>query len=347
MTTMARLTTILLLLLSSLWVAPAFSRPAERLYKWVDADGLVQYSNRLPPEAALQERKQISETGRVIKTYNAPQTPEEKAEAKRLAELEELRKDRERKRAIHDRSLLASYTSKADMISAQQNKITMVEALIQLTHSRIIAMNERLQKLTEEAAGYERSGKPLPFTLKQQISNLHDLIEHNTRFAADKEAEVNEISKLFARDITRYEELTSKQPATGKKQETPLEIAMHNPNVTLTREDRTLLATFSSESDLMFARDEELQTVDEGIKQAFSEVDALQKKLAELTDNANEYESSGKTLPDTLVRKIRETRDQIEKGEALLKARREEKQQIEARYNTSIERFRHLTASNP
>ncbi len=337
----------ILILLPALWTATAFGRNSEHVYKWVDANGQVQYSNRMPPESAQQERKEISESGRVIKVYNAPKTPEEKAESERLARLEELRKDRERKRAIHDRSLLSSYSSKDDMVSAQQNKITMVEALIQLTHSRITSMQERLQKLTEEAAGYERSGKTLPFALKQQISNLHDLIEHNTRFAADKEVEIKEIRKQSARDLARYEELTSDPSADKKKQASPLEIAMHNPNVTLTREDRTLLATYSSESDLMFARDEELSTLDEAIRQTFSEVDTMQKKLAELTDNANEYETRHDAVPDILIGQIREIREQVEKAEALLATRRKERHQAEERYKTSIDRFRHLTASNP
>ena len=38
----------------------------------------------------------------------------------------------------------------------------MVESLIQLTHSRIESMQDRLEALTEDAAGYERSGKQLP-----------------------------------------------------------------------------------------------------------------------------------------------------------------------------------------
>ena len=58
----------------------AGSALAERAYKWVDADGNIQYSNRLPPEAALTERKEINEQGRVVKVYKAPPTAEEKAD---------------------------------------------------------------------------------------------------------------------------------------------------------------------------------------------------------------------------------------------------------------------------
>lgn len=336
-----------LMLLPALWLTFAPACHAERMYKWVDSDGYVQYSNRMPPEAAQHERKEINEAGRIVRVYSAPQTPEEKAEAKRLAELEELRLERERKRAVHDRSLLATYSSKEDMIDAQHGKITMIESLIQLTHSRIESMQDRLLTLTEEAASYERSGKPLPFALQHQLRNLRDQVENNTQFAADKEQEISHIRKQFAQDIARYEELTSGPEPSARQHKSALEIALHNTKVELTREDRTLLATFSSETDLMFARNEELQKIDEEIKQAFSRVDALQKKLAELTDNADEYEAAGETMPDALVGQMKIVMTEIEQGEALLHSKRAEKQQAESHYNTSIKRFRYLTASNP
>lgn len=339
--------TIPLLICLPLWLAAATSvYAAEKMYKWIDADGNVQYSNRMPPESAQHTREELSEAGRVVKIYNAPQTPEEKAEAKRLAELEALRLEREKKRSIHDRSLLATYSSKEDMIAAQHDKISMIESLIQLTHSRITSMQQRLQKLTEEAAGFERSGKELPFTLQQQIRNLRDQIAHNTEFASDKETEIKQISKQFTLDIARFEELTTGMPDDGKKKKSALEIALSNPKVQLTREDRTLLATYSSDTDLMFARNEELEKLDEEIRVAFEHVDELQKKLAVLTDNADEYTATREPLPDALAGQMKVLMTDIRQGEDALKAKRDDKAQAEERYNASIERFRYLTASS-
>jgi len=49
---------------------------AERTYKWIDADGNVNYSNRLPPESAQHERKEMNKQGRVLRVYSAPLTEE-------------------------------------------------------------------------------------------------------------------------------------------------------------------------------------------------------------------------------------------------------------------------------
>lgn len=190
---------------------------AERMYKWVDENGQIHYSNRLPPEVSRQERKIINEKGRVLKVYRAPKTAEEKAEAKRLAELEAEKEKLAKQRHIHDRSLLATYASEADMLMARDGKITSIETLIQLTNSRIDSMQERLLVLTDEAAEYERSGKPLPAGLLHQITNIREQIASNREFAANKRLEMEEITQKFDADIKRYRELTDESSDSSAK----------------------------------------------------------------------------------------------------------------------------------
>jgi len=342
MTSCVRTLRCLLAIPAILLAGPAL---AERAYKWVDEQGNVQYTNQLPPEAALTERKEINDQGRVIKVYKAPLTAAEKAEAQRLAELEAKKKERAEKRAIHDRSLLATYSSKEDMLKAQETKISMVQGLVQLTYSRIRSMQERLLALTEDAASYERSGKELPFTLQHQIKNLRDQITHNKEFSLDKQAEIEEIRKQFAFDLKRYEELTSDKPPTKKKRKSALELAMENPKLNLDRHDRTLLNTFSNEDDLLFARNEELEELERDIKQAYYDIDGLQRQLAELSDNADEYEKRGEVLPNDLINRMKDVMSEISISEAKLQAKRREKLDAEQKYASDIERFRFLISS--
>ena len=177
----------------------------------VDADGNVQYSNRLPPEATQQERKELNDQGRVTKVYSAPMTPEEKAEARRLAKIEEERKRQAEKQAVHDRSLLATYSSEKDMLMARDGKIATVDALIQLTESRIDSTETRLRGYAEEAADYERSGKPVPPMLQDQITTTRELISENREFILEKQREREDIAAKFETDIVRYRELTESE----------------------------------------------------------------------------------------------------------------------------------------
>jgi hypothetical protein len=156
------------------------------------------------------------------------------------------------------------------MYPVRDAKISAIESLIKVTNSRISSMQSRLLELTEEAAGYERSGKQLPASLLSRISNLRKQIERNKEFAEDKKREIEDIRLQFKSDVRRYIELTSEKPAAvaGTKQLSVLEMAMKNPDLKLDRHDRTLLATYATEEDLIFARDQEIKHINESIRKA-------------------------------------------------------------------------------
>ena len=338
--------TLRLLAILTTAFAAAASHAEQRTYKWIDANGNVTYSNRMPPESAQHERKVINKQGRVVKIYSAPLTDEEKVEQQRLAELAAKKKERARKRAIHDRSLLATYSDSRDMEKARDDKISLIKSLIHLTNSRIRSMQQRLLTLSEEAAQFERSGQQLPFTLHSQITNLRDQIAHNKQFTKDKLVEIEEVKHQFDVDIARYKELTDEEPDVVKRGPTPLEIAKNNPNVTLDRHDRTLLTTFTSVEDLLFARNEELENIDFSIRQAYDRIDTMQNHLADLSDNADEYEADGELLPDTLLRQMKQVMSEIADTESQLTEKRLKKQKVLDQFETDIQRFRVLTASN-
>ena len=345
MKTTRQTTCNLLLLTALLSTSNAFG---ERMYKWIDAYGQVHYSNQLPPEASQRKREVINEQGRPLKVYPAPLTPEEKAEAERQAEAEARKKELAEKRAIHDRSLLATYSSKNDMYRARDAKISSIESLIQLTNSRTSAMQNRQLELTQEAANYERSGKRLPASLLSQISNLRNHIDRNKEFVEDKKREIEDIRLQFESDISRYIELTTANPDAKprKKQLSALEAAMKNPNIKLDRHDRTLLATYASEEDLIFARDQEIKNINTGISDTSGLLDTLQTQLTVLSDNVSEYQDRNEIPPELLLQQMKQLIGEIDSTQALLKKKRKEKQTVDERFTTDIDRYRTLITNN-
>ncbi len=334
-----------LLLLTALLAASSVY--GERMYKWVDENGQVHYSNQLPPETTQLKREVINDQGRTLKVYQAPLTPEEKIEEKRLAELEAKKKELAEKRANHDRSLLATYSSKKDMYPVRDAKISAIESLIKVTSSRIGAMQNRLLELTEEAANYERSGKQLPASLLSRISNLRKQIKRNEEFVEDKKREIEDIRLQFESDIRRYTELTSGKPEAeaGKKQLSALQVAMKDPDLKLDRHDRTLLATYATEEDLVFARDQEVRNINASINDSSNLLDSMQIQLSELSDNASEYQDRNDIPPDSLLSKMRQLIKDIDSSQTLLEKKRKEKKFIVERFTNDINRYRELTAS--
>jgi hypothetical protein len=321
---------------------------AERTFKWTDNEGQIHYGNRVPPEYAKAERRVINEQGRTVKVYEAAKTPEEKATAKKAADLAARKKVLDDKQAIHDHSLLATYASEQDMQLARDGKVASVEALLQLTNSRIESMKQRLLGLTEEAATYERSGKQLPHTLESQIKNLRAQITKNEGFVEEKSQELAGINRQFDADINRYIELTAEQENTKTSEQriAQLEAARRNPDIELSRHDRTLLTTYTGEEDLMLARDQQLGTTNELIALTNERIGSMQTHFAELSDNADEYESRGQKLPEVLLGQMKNVMEGIAQNEELLALKLKEKAKIEQQYSTDIKRYRQLTASN-
>jgi len=182
---------------------------AERIYKWVDETGEIQYGDRVPPQYATTERSVINDQGRTIKVYEAAKTPEEKAEAQALVKQQAEEKKLTEQQVLRDHTLLSTYSSEEDMLMARDNKVASVETLIQLTNSRLDSMQKRLNGLTNDAAEFERSGKKLPEGLVNQMKNLKEQIEHNEDYVKAKQKEKELIASKFDEDIKRYRELTS------------------------------------------------------------------------------------------------------------------------------------------
>jgi Holliday junction resolvase RusA-like endonuclease len=182
---------------------------AERIYKWVDENGEIQYGDRVPPQYATTERSVINDQGRTVKVYEAPKSPEEKAEAQALVKQQTEERKIAEQQAVRDHSLLSTYSSEEDMLMARDSKVASVETLIQLTNSRLDSMQKRLNELANDAAEFERSGKKLPEGLVNQMKNLKEQIEHNEDFLKTKQKEKELIASKFDEDIKRYRELTS------------------------------------------------------------------------------------------------------------------------------------------
>ena len=102
---------------------------------------------------------------------------------------------------------MATYSSEDDMLKTRDGKLAALEGLVQLTQRRIISMSNRMKQLTEDAADYERGGKPVPDVLTRQIENIRVQTTENESFILIKQQEQDETNMMFQKDITRFREL--------------------------------------------------------------------------------------------------------------------------------------------
>lgn len=206
-------------LLSRCWIAAfsctlCLSLPnvyAAKLYKWVDENGQVRYGDHIPAKYAKRSNETLSKQGVVVDKKAAAKTREQLAEEQRLKELAEEQARIEKEKAYQDRILLDTFTNEDEMVMTRAGKIEAIEANIRVTNGRIEKLKQRLADSTRRAANMERSGKPVPADLSQQIKDARNQIQQNLDYIESRKLEQQAIREKFEIDIKRFRELKAAQ----------------------------------------------------------------------------------------------------------------------------------------
>lgn len=106
--------------------------------------------------------------------------------------------------------------------------------------------------------------------------------------------------------------------------------------------DRVLLDTFSSEDDMILARDGQISHLQSQAKITESHIEKLKRGLDELIEEAAGHERRGKTPPEKLVGDIESLREQIADNEKFIETKQVETRAIVEKFDRDIERFRYL-----
>lgn len=184
-----------------------YAAHAGTLYKWTDKNGVVHYGDHLPARDAGKPREVLNQDGIAVKNIQGAKTPQEIAAEKRAAQKRAEQKRKAEAQAAHDRMLLDTFSSVDDMKMARNGKIQAIDAIIGVTEGRLKNLKASLQADTREAAGYQRSGKPLPPFLKSDIANIRSRIQNNLSYIQSQRREQDTIRRQFAADIKRFKEL--------------------------------------------------------------------------------------------------------------------------------------------
>ncbi|MEX2523323.1 MAG: hypothetical protein WD750_00040 [Gammaproteobacteria bacterium] len=108
------------------------------------------------------------------------------------------------------------------------------------------------------------------------------------------------------------------------------------------KQDRILLFTYSSISDIELARDDQLAAIKANIKVTEKRNDKIREDLDKRIADAAAAERAGKEPNDALLKDIESLKRQIRNNDEYIEKRREEIQEITEEYAAKIKRFREL-----
>ena len=212
----SRLTLLPVLLLASILFAFSKHAGAAALYKWVDENGQVRYSDRLPPKQVKKKHQQLNSQGVVLSTKEAAKSDEElaaEAEAKRKLEEQEA-KEAKLKEIQHqkDQVLLLTFSSEEELGLARDDRLEVLDSVIDLINKSIASTQQQLQKLITSADEiYLSRGKEVPGGLAQKIEHFTGKLESRYAQLELKMEKKDQINQQYALDLARYRELTAEK----------------------------------------------------------------------------------------------------------------------------------------
>ena len=194
--------------LTLLPLAALAAENTQKLYRWVDAEGIVHYGDSIPAEYTDLERHIVNDHGITVSVMRAKRTAEEIAEDKRQDELR-LKRDLQRRQ---DHALLATYLTVDEILLHRDRRVELFQAQARVTELYLSNLKRRLDKLQEEASQYQPystdpDAEMIDPDLAGDISTTKQTVErHQANLERFHEDEQN-IVERFDGDVDRFRRL--------------------------------------------------------------------------------------------------------------------------------------------
>ncbi len=174
-------------------------------YKWVDDQGKVHYTDKIPPEAVNKGSIELNKEGVPIKKNDAALTPEQRhareVEEERARQAAKIRDEIQRK----DRALLQTYTTESEIELSKKRALATIEGQIQSAQAYIATLNKRKEEILARTAAL--GNNPKPQSLEREITNVDDELGKQADLIAARRKEIVVVTARYDADKQRWREL--------------------------------------------------------------------------------------------------------------------------------------------
>ena len=189
-------------------LAASASENTQKLYRWVDSEGIVHYGDSIPAEFTNLERQVINNHGITVGVLRAKRTAEDIAEDIRQEDLRLARNLQRRQ----DMALLATYLSVDEIILHRDRRIELFQAQARVTELYLSNLKRRMDKLQAEASMYrpysdDPDAEMIDPDRAGERSTTKDTIErHQANLERFRQDEQNIVAR-FDGDVDRFRKL--------------------------------------------------------------------------------------------------------------------------------------------
>ncbi len=178
------------------------------MYRWVDGNGRVQYSDTLPPTYQQSGAAEMNKQGQVIKRTQSE--AERRAEAEQKAEQKRTQQEQQ-KQAQLDRALTSTYTTEAEIDLARDRALEHHKLAINGAEIRSKAVSANLVELNNRIAAIKKSGRKVESSLADQLAQANKESQELKRTIHSNEAAMEQVREKYATDKVRFRALTAAQ----------------------------------------------------------------------------------------------------------------------------------------
>ncbi len=200
--------TALSLLFLCLSAGSAAAQSAQKLYRWVDEEGVVHYGDSIPAEYSEIERQVVNEHGITVDVMGAKKTEEERAEDLRQKQLAQ---ERELQRRA-DMALLATYLSVDEILMHRDRRVELFQAQARVTELYLRNLQRRMDSLRTEASAFrpyseDPDAPMIDQDLADDLSTTKETITRHERNLERFRQDEQSIVARFDGDIDRFKTL--------------------------------------------------------------------------------------------------------------------------------------------
>jgi hypothetical protein len=178
-----------------------------RMYRYTNNKGVMVTGSTISPEYARKGYQIVNLSGTVLETVPAEPTPEERAL------LEQQNKDKLSEVQQHevDKLLLLRYSSMEELQSSKERKLAEIETKIKLLQGNVSGINQQLQFEQQNAAQFERSGKPVPQATLDKLASLQKELKNVQEQQVSRKQELEAETARFDKEIERFNYLDQRR----------------------------------------------------------------------------------------------------------------------------------------
>ena len=174
-------------------------------YKWVDDQGIVHYTDKIPLEAVNKGNTELNKQGLQVKKNDPALTPEQRRakdlEDDRQKLLVKQREDVERR----DRALLNTYTTEGEIDLARSRALTTIDSQVASAQSYTTQLTKRKLELEQKKTAL--GGKPVPAAMERELGTIDTELEKQNELMASKKKEATMVTARYDADKQRWQEL--------------------------------------------------------------------------------------------------------------------------------------------